>query len=171
MSDTEIIAEAELSALAARAFENAGLTPEDAATTARHLVLMDLMGVSTHGVHRLEQYLKRIEAGVVKPRAEITVDDKAPSLAVVAGGDGHLTSAQLDALLGTAFTQAGDPLFGLRVGRANHYRDLGPLGALMAASETLEQALLVLLRYRELMLPYLALALHRGEHQCTLTVS
>ena len=60
MSDTEIIAEAELSALAARAFENAGLTPEDAATTARHLVLMDLMGVSTHGVHRLEQYLKRI---------------------------------------------------------------------------------------------------------------
>ena len=89
----------------------------------------------------------------------------------VAGGDGHLTSAQLDALLGTAFTQAGDPLFGLRVGRANHYRDLGPLGALMAASETLEQALLVLLRYRELMLPYLALALHRGEHQCTLTVS
>ncbi len=89
MSDTEIIAEAELSALAARAFENAGLTPEDAATTARHLVLMDLMGVSTHGVHRLEQYLKRIEAGVVKPRAEITVDDKAPSLAVVAGGDGQ----------------------------------------------------------------------------------
>ena len=57
------------------------------------------------------------------------------------------------------------------MGRANHYRDLGPLGALMAASETLEQALLVLLRYRELMLPYLALALRRGEHQCTLTVS
>ena len=83
--------------------------------------------------------------------------------------DGHLTSAQLDALLGTAFTLAGDPLFGLRVGRASHYRDLGPLGALMAASETLEQALLVLLRYRELMLPYLALALHREEHPCTLT--
>ena len=89
----------------------------------------------------------------------------------VAAGDGHLTSAQLDALFGTAFTQAGDPVFGLRLGRANHYRDLGPLGGLMAASETLEQALLVLLRYRELVLPYLALALRREEHQCTLTVS
>ena len=89
----------------------------------------------------------------------------------VAGGDVHLTAAQLDALLGTAFTQAGDPLFGLRVGRANHYRDLGPLGFLMAACETLEQALRVLQHYRELLLPYLALALHREEHQCTLTVS
>ncbi len=88
----------------------------------------------------------------------------------VAGVDGYLTSAQLDTLLGTALVQAGDPLIGLRVGRGNHYRDLGPLGALMAASETLEQALLVLLRYRELMLPYLALVLHREEHQCTLTV-
>ena len=89
----------------------------------------------------------------------------------VAGGDVHLTAAQLDALLGTAFTQAGDPLFGLRVGRANHYRDLGPLGFLMAACETLEQALRVLQHYRELLLPYLAVALHREEHQCTLTVS
>lgn len=89
----------------------------------------------------------------------------------VAGVDGHLTAAQWDALLGTAFSGAGDPLFGLRVGRANHYRDLGSLGGLMAASDTLEQALLVLVRYRELMLPYLTLALCREEHQCTLTVS
>ena len=87
------------------------------------------------------------------------------------GGDGHLCAAQLDALLGAAFAAAGDPLFGLRLGRDNHYRDLGPLGGLMAASETLEQALLVLLRYRELMLPYLALALRREEHQCTLTIN
>ena len=87
-----------------------------------------------------------------------------------AGGDGLVTAAQLDALLGNAFTRAADPLFGLRVGRANHYRDLGPLGGLMAACETLEQALLVLLRYQQLLLPYLVLTLRREEHQCSLTV-
>lgn len=89
MSNTEIIAEAELTALAARAFENAGLSAADAAVTARHLILMDLMGVSTHGVHRIEQYVKRIQAGVVDAKAQVAVDDRAPSLAVVDGGNGQ----------------------------------------------------------------------------------
>lgn len=88
----------------------------------------------------------------------------------VAACGAMVTPSQLEALLGTALAPTGDPLFGLRAGRDSHYRDLGPLGGLMAASETLEQALLVLLRHRELLLPYLALALHREEHQCTLTV-
>jgi len=89
----------------------------------------------------------------------------------VAGIDGHPTSTQLETLLGVALTPPpGDPLFGLRVARDHHYRDLGPLGGLLAASETLEQALLALLQYRTLMLPYLALTLRRQEHQCTLTV-
>lgn len=99
---------------------------------------------------------------VLRGRSDVEIVDRA---------EGHLSLTQLDTLLGTALAQAGDPLFGLRVGRDNHYRDLGPLGGLMAASETLEQALLALLRYRELMLPYLVLALRREEHQCTLTVS
>ena len=89
MSNTETVAEAELTALAAHAFENAGLSPADAAVTARHLILMDLMGVSTHGVHRIEQYVKRIQAGVVDPKAPVAVDDRAPALAVVDGGNGQ----------------------------------------------------------------------------------
>jgi LDH2 family malate/lactate/ureidoglycolate dehydrogenase len=89
MSNTETIAVGELTALAAAALENAGMTPADAATTAHHLVVMDMMGVSTHGVHRLDQYTNRLKAGAVKPRAEITVEDKGPCLAVVDGGDGQ----------------------------------------------------------------------------------
>lgn len=89
MTNTESVAEAELSALAARAFENAGLSEPDAAVTARHLILMDLMGVSTHGVHRIEQYVKRIRAGVVDPQAPVTVDDRAPAIAVVDGANGQ----------------------------------------------------------------------------------
>ncbi|HEX5676668.1 MAG TPA: AraC family transcriptional regulator ligand-binding domain-containing protein [Alcanivorax sp.] len=84
--------------------------------------------------------------------------------------DRFISLAQLDGLLGTAFARAEDPLVGLRVGRDNHYRDLGPFGHLMAASDTLEQALSVLLHYRALMLPYLALELRREEHHCALTV-
>ena len=89
MTNTETVAEAELSVLAARAFENVGLSEPDAAVTARHLILMDLMGVSTHGVHRIEQYIKRINAGVVDPQAEITVDERTPVIAVVDGANGQ----------------------------------------------------------------------------------
>ena len=89
MSDTEIIAAGDLKKLAATALERSGMSPEDAATTAHHLVIMDLMGVSTHGVHRLGQYIDRLKAGAVEARADIRVEDKGPALAVVDGGDGQ----------------------------------------------------------------------------------
>lgn len=89
MSDTEIIAVGELAALAAAALEQTGMTSGDAQITAHHLVTMDMMGVSTHGVHRLDQYVDRLKTGAVKARAEITVEDKAPTLAVIDGGDGQ----------------------------------------------------------------------------------
>lgn len=79
----------DLITLAARAFENAGFSATDAATTADHLVMMDLMGITTHGVHRVEQYLKRVRAGVVNPTAAITIEDKAPAIAVVNGNNGQ----------------------------------------------------------------------------------
>jgi LDH2 family malate/lactate/ureidoglycolate dehydrogenase len=89
MSDTENIPADTLTDLAASAFEKAGLPPSDARVTADHLILMDLMGVSTHGVHRIEQYVKRINAGVVDPQADITIDDRAPTIAVVDGANGQ----------------------------------------------------------------------------------
>lgn len=89
MPKIETVTEADLTALAARAFQNAGLSAEGAKVTARHLVLMDLMGVSTHGVHRAEQYIKRLKAGVVVADAKVTVTDRGPSLAIVDGGNGQ----------------------------------------------------------------------------------
>jgi len=79
----------DLSALTKQAFVNAGFPDSDADAVAEILVTTDLMGISTHGVHRLEQYLKRVEAGVVQAKAEITIDDRAPALAVVDGGAGQ----------------------------------------------------------------------------------
>ena len=87
------------------------------------------------------------------------------------GADRYLTLDQLDRLLGTVFRDAGDPLFGLRAGRHHDYRRLQLLGRLMAAAATLEQALALLFRYKDLVVPYLAFRLERGEHHCTLAIT
>ena len=86
---TITISTEELKALTIAAFCNAGFTKADADTVAEILVTTDLMGISTHGVHRIEQYLKRVRAGVVPAQPEIKVIDKAASLAVVDGGGGQ----------------------------------------------------------------------------------
>lgn len=105
MTATETVSAAELTTLAVRAYEAHGFRAEDAAVVADHIVLMDLMGVSTHGVHRIEQYLKRVSAGVVDPRGPVTVDDRAPTLAVVDGGNGQGQVAA-DRALGVALEKA-----------------------------------------------------------------
>ena len=61
-SDVLHVAVIKLKALTTQAFSNAGFSDADADTAAEILVTTDLMGVSTHGVLRLEQYLKRVEA-------------------------------------------------------------------------------------------------------------
>ena len=65
MSDTFNINAEELSGLTRRAFERAGFCQSDAEAAAEILVTTDLMGISTHGVHRLEQYIKRVRAGMI----------------------------------------------------------------------------------------------------------
>ncbi|MHB1701607.1 MAG: Ldh family oxidoreductase [Acidobacteriaceae bacterium] len=56
--------------LAARA----GVPPDDAEIFARALVDADVQGISTHGVSRLNIYLKRIEMGLIDPAAELRID-------------------------------------------------------------------------------------------------
>lgn len=73
----------------------------------------------------------------------------------VGRSDRYITYEQLDILLSTAFNEAGDPFFGIQVGRDNHYSTLDLLGNLMATSDTLGMALQMLLRYKDLLVPYL----------------
>jgi len=69
-----------------------GLPPADAAKVAELMVEADLTGADAHGVFRLPQYVRRIKAGGVNPRASITVEKTAPATAMVDGdnGMGHL---------------------------------------------------------------------------------
>lgn len=73
--------------------------------------------------------------------------------------DHFVSLEQLDALLSTAFGQAEDPFFGLRVGQDNHYGNLDLLGNLLATANTLHDALQCVMRFKDLIVPYLTFEL------------
>lgn len=86
----------------------------------------------------------------------------------VGRADRYITLEQLDTLLSTAFAEADVPAFGLLVGRENHYRNMDLLGNLMATADNLGQALALLLRYKDLLVPYLQFELEADGHGVTL---
>jgi LDH2 family malate/lactate/ureidoglycolate dehydrogenase len=68
------------------------LPAADAGKVAALMTEADLTGADAHGVFRLPQYVRRIKAGGVNPRPNITVEKTAPATAMVDGdnGMGHL---------------------------------------------------------------------------------
>jgi LDH2 family malate/lactate/ureidoglycolate dehydrogenase len=72
------------------------LPDSDAAKAAELMCAADLAGADAHGVFRLPQYAKRIKAGGINPRPNITVEKTAPATAMIDGnnGMGHLVMAR-----------------------------------------------------------------------------
>ena len=64
----------------------AGACPDHAYITAKGLVEADLCGVETHGVSRMEIYLKRLEAGAVRGEGVFTVVKEYAGAALCDGG-------------------------------------------------------------------------------------
>lgn len=82
----EIVLQADaLRSLVAGIFTQAGLSVDDAGTTATVLVEADLRGVGTHGVLTVPRYVERLRTGVCNPRANIRIVGET------------VTSAKLDA--------------------------------------------------------------------------
>jgi uncharacterized oxidoreductase len=77
---------ARLRAYVARMFEAAGAPSDDAALVADHLVEANLQGHDSHGVIRVERYIRDIEAGILHPGAEVRLDRDDETTAVVDGG-------------------------------------------------------------------------------------
>ena len=97
----------------------------------------------------LETALKsRVDIQSLFERAGIDAD-------IVGRADRFITLQQLDTLVSNAFARAEDPFFGITVGRENHYGNLDLLGNLMATADTLGEALTLLPRYKDLLVPYL----------------
>ena len=87
---------AELSRFIAAVFERVGLPAADAAKVAELMTEADLTGADAHGVFRLPQYVRRIQAGGVNPKPNIEVHRTAPATALVDGdnGMGHLVMSR-----------------------------------------------------------------------------
>jgi len=78
----------DLTTFVQRAFEAAGLTPEEAEAAARPLVIADLRGVESHGVARLPGFLRRLGEGLIDPHARLTVDRESPSTLALCANNG-----------------------------------------------------------------------------------
>jgi LDH2 family malate/lactate/ureidoglycolate dehydrogenase len=74
----------------------AGASRDDAATLADALVDADVHGTSTHGVSRLNIYLRRIQRGLIDPTAELRVEKRRPAVLAVdaAGGLGQVQAVK-----------------------------------------------------------------------------
>jgi L-2-hydroxycarboxylate dehydrogenase (NAD+) len=97
----------------------------DAARIAELMAEADLTGADAHGVFRLPQYVRRVEAGGLNRRPNITVDRTAVATALVDGdnGFGHLVMSRA---AGTAIEMAREAGIGWAgVRRSNH---AGPAG-------------------------------------------
>jgi L-2-hydroxycarboxylate dehydrogenase (NAD+) len=86
------VAASAIAALIKDAMMAVGVPGADAVKIAELMLEADLTGADAHGVFRLPQYVRRIKAGGVNPKAGITVEKTAPATAMVDGdnGMGHL---------------------------------------------------------------------------------
>src|SRR5437762_7150921 len=82
------VAHAELIRFIDAAYRAAGIPQADAAKAAELMAASDISGADGHGVFRLPQYIRRIKAGGLNTRPEITVIRKAKATAVVDGNNG-----------------------------------------------------------------------------------
>ena len=73
------------------------MNPESASMVADSLVDANLRGIDTHGIARLPNYVARIRAGGIDPKAEVTVVSDKQSVVVM---DGHQGAGQVAATLG-----------------------------------------------------------------------
>ncbi|MBP1996680.1 Ldh family oxidoreductase [Paenibacillus eucommiae] len=73
----------ELYQLTVQVFSACGATPEEAAWVAEELVEASLMGIDSHGVIRIPQYVNQVFSGSIKPGSKIQIIRETPSTAVV----------------------------------------------------------------------------------------
>jgi len=101
------------------------IPPDDAARVAELMTEADLTGADAHGVFRLPQYVKRVEAGGLNRRPNITVDRTAAATALIDGdnGFGHLVMSRAAETAIAMAREAGIGWAGVR--RSNH---AGPAG-------------------------------------------
>src|SRR5437763_14679804 len=87
-NETSRIAHGALIRFIAAAYRAVGIPEADAAKAAELMAASDISGADGHGVFRLPQYIRRIKAGGLNTRPEITVIRQARAAAIVDGHNG-----------------------------------------------------------------------------------
>jgi L-2-hydroxycarboxylate dehydrogenase (NAD+) len=120
MSEAVLISAAKLQVFTARAFERVGMPAADAAATAALMTEADLQGADGHGIFRLPQYVRRIQAKGVNLRPDIRIERERAAMALVDGdnGQGHLVMKFAAELAARKAREAGSAWVGVRGG--NH---------------------------------------------------
>src|SRR4051794_21811443 len=87
-----LVASSAIAAFIRDAMLAVGIADPHAGKVAELMVEADLTGADAHGVFRLPQYIRRIKAGGVNPKATVKVEKTALATAMVDGdnGMGHL---------------------------------------------------------------------------------
>jgi LDH2 family malate/lactate/ureidoglycolate dehydrogenase len=113
------------SSFIADAFAAAGLPRADAARCAELMTEADLTGADGHGIFRLPQYVRRLNAGGVNKNPTITAQRIAPAAALIDGdnGMGHLVMSRAVTEADAIARESGIGWVGVR--RSNH---AGPAG-------------------------------------------
>lgn len=78
----------ELKELCVEKLLQARLNSEHAYIVADVLIHANLRGVDSHGVMRMEHYIRRLTSGGINPRPHIQIEETGPATAVVDGDDG-----------------------------------------------------------------------------------
>jgi LDH2 family malate/lactate/ureidoglycolate dehydrogenase len=107
-------------AFIAAALEQVGIPAADAQVVAQLMVEADLQGSDGHGIFRLPQYIRRIQAGGVNPRPNIRIERERTAMAIVNGDNaqGHLAMKFAAELAIRKARSAGSAWVGVRWG--NH---------------------------------------------------
>jgi L-2-hydroxycarboxylate dehydrogenase (NAD+) len=107
------------------AFVASGLPEADAVKCAELMTEADLTGADGHGIFRLPQYIRRLNAGGFNKHPNITVTKNAPATALVDGdnGMGHLVMSRATTEAIAMAKETGVAWVGVR--RSNH---AGPAG-------------------------------------------
>ena len=115
-------------------FERLDTPPKEARLVAELLVRADLMGLTSHGVLRLPQYLQDIRAGSIVPGAEVIFNTQVPTMLAV---DGQWNFGQVAAARMATATIDRAQQQGMAGASLRHCRHVGRLGAYveMAAAQ------------------------------------
>lgn len=145
MTDHVIVDAAELEEMARSALLSERLEPRQAADTARVLVLADLLGIGTHGVRRVPEYIGRSRQGGMNSVASITHEHVAPSVIRVHGDNGFGPAAAMHGLRAAMDTAEEQGCCVAAIRESNHCGALMPycltateqsFGILMCSSAT-----------------------------------